>query len=79
MHLSSAEKYAPATTKHRRKSLIFFNEEKCTNKETKSTYDVTMGSFEGAKRRHLVAFYTQFLRAKLINKEKFAEETGMKE
>lgn len=85
MHFSSAERYAPVTRKnkciikHCRNSLIFFNGEKCANKETKSSFYVSMGSFYGGKRRHLVGFYTQILTAKLINKEAFDEENGMKE
>lgn len=85
MHLSSAERYAPVTCKnkciikHCRNSMMFFYEERCTKKETKSSFYVSMGSFYGGKRRHLVGFYTQILPAKWINKENFDEENGMKE
>ena len=57
---------------HCRKSLLFFNDEEWKKKDTDSSFDVTMGSFDGAKLYELIGIYIQSLlidSIKLITKE----------
>ena len=55
--------------RHCRKSLIFSNNEAWKKKRTKSCFDVTIGSFDGAEVCKLVGIYILCFLAKLINKK----------
>ena len=57
---------------HCRKSLLFFNDEEWKKKDTDSSFDVTMGSFDGAKFCELIGISIQSLLTdsiELITKE----------
>ena len=57
---------------HCRKSLLFFNDEAWKKKDTDSSFDVTMGSFDGAELCELIGIYIQSLLTdsiELITKE----------
>ena len=57
---------------HYRKSLLFFNDEAWKKKDTDSSFDVTMGSFDGAELCELIGIYIQSLLTdsiELITKE----------
>ena len=57
---------------HCRKSLLFFNDEAWKKKDKDSSFDVTMGSFDGAELCELIAIYIQSLltdSVELITKE----------
>ena len=54
------------------KSLLFFNDEAWKKKDTDSSFDVTMGSFDGAELCELIGIYIQSLLTdsiELITKE----------
>ena len=55
--------------KHCRKSLLYVNNEPWKKKNTKSCFDVTIGSYDGAEICQLVGIYIQFKLAKLIDKK----------
>ena len=46
---------------HCRKSLLFFNDEAWKKKDTDSSFDLTMGSFDGAELCELIGIYIQSL------------------
>ena len=57
---------------HCRKSLLFFNDEAWKNKDTDSSFDVILGSFDGAEVCELIGIYIQSLltdSVELIKKE----------
>ena len=57
---------------HCRKSLLFFNSEAWKKKDTDISFDVTMGSFDGAELCELIGIYIQSLLTdsiELITKE----------
>ena len=45
------------------KSLLFFNDEARKKKDTDSSFDITMGSFDGAELCELIGIYIQSLLA----------------
>ena len=61
---------------HCRKSLLFFNNEAWKKKDTDSSFDVTMGSFDGAELCELIGIYIQSL---LVNSIELIEKenTGL--
>ena len=57
---------------HYKKSLLFFNDEAWKKKDTDNSFDVTMGSFDGAELCELIGIYIQSLLTdsiELITKE----------
>ena len=57
---------------HYKKSLLFFNDEAWKKKDTDNSFDVTMGSFDGAELCELMGIYIQSLLTdsiELITKE----------
>ena len=59
------------TSKHCRKSLLFSNNEAWKKKSTDSSFDVTMGSYDGAEICELVGIY------KLKNRKTSKDDIGL--
>ena len=54
--------------KHCRNSLLFYENEAWKKKDTDVTFDVTMGSYDGAKFCELIGMYIQSLLTNLLFK-----------
>ena len=54
--------------KHCRNSLLFYENEAWKKKDTDATFDVTMGSYDGAKFCELIGIYIQSLLTNLLFK-----------
>ena len=58
--------------KHRRKSLLYNNNEPCKKKNTESCFHVTIGSFDGAKICELVGIHILSLLSNKLDKQSTA-------
>ena len=55
-------------TKHCKKSLLFYDNEAWKKKDTDTTFDVSMGSYDGAEVCELIGIYIQSLLTNIISK-----------
>ena len=55
--------------KHCRKSLLFYENEARKKKDTDTTFDVTMGSYDGAEVCELIGIYIQSLLTNILSKD----------
>ena len=55
--------------KHCRKSLLFYENEAWKKKDTNTTFDVTMGSYDGAEVCKLIGIYIQSLLTNILSKD----------
>ena len=55
--------------KHCRKSLLFYENEAWKNKDTNTTFDITMGSYDGAKVCELIGIYIQSLLTNILSSD----------
>ena len=55
--------------KHCRKSLLFYEKEAWKKKDTDTTFDVTMGSYDGAEACELIGIYIQSLLTNILPKD----------
>ena len=55
--------------KHSRKSLLFFENDSCKKKDTDTTFDVTMGNYDGAELCKLIGIYIQSLLTDILSKD----------
>ena len=55
--------------KHCRKSLLFYENEALKKKDTDTTFDVTMGSYDGAEVCELIGIYIQSLLTNILSKD----------
>ena len=55
--------------KHCRKFLLFYDNEPCKKKEDDSSFDVTMGSYDGAELFELIGIYIQSLLESTLEKD----------
>ena len=72
--ITSAENYIPISKediriiKHCRKSILFYGNEAWKKKNADTTFDVTMGSYDGAELCELIGIYIQSLLTNILSK-----------
>ena len=73
--ITFAENYIPISKqdirilKHCRKSLLFYGNEAWKKKDADTTFDVTMGSYDGAELCELIGTYIQSLLTNILSKD----------